>query len=130
MDECEFPANYLKLSPEHRDLINTLVEDIVDGNLDHSHLSDHGSPRIALARFQASTAELPAEECARQFDRLEYVVTEDVLSGGYIVSKEWTLKGLRYALARMKFVDSIMYVSAEQMSWQESGESPTEESPA
>ncbi len=112
--------DFTKLSQAQQVLIKDLVGDIADGNMDKQHLVMKTPPRIALARYEAITAEMSAEECAAEFDRIEIDVDArltTVETGGYIVSKTWTLKGLRHALAREMFMDSIQFVSAEQGGW-------------
>ena len=90
-----------------------------------NQVSGKDSPRIALARFQAEAEKLSAEQCAKEFSRSEYDVafnmTPEPNSGSvdcYIVSKEWTLKGLRHELAERRFMDSIT-CNVDQDRWEE-----------
>ncbi len=79
--------------------------------MDPNQVSGKDSPRIALARFQAEAEKLSAEQCAKEFARGIYDVTLNMTpespGDSYIVSKEWTLKGLRHDLAERRFMDSI-----------------------
>ncbi|MEQ8693540.1 MAG: hypothetical protein RIC89_22200 [Pseudomonadales bacterium] len=125
--------NFAKLSDEQRDLVVTLIDDIVDGNLDRRHLANGCPPRLALARYQASTADMTPEACVAELERSEIDVSVTLTkghclsAGGFVVSKMWTEKGLRYCLARERFMDSIQFANPDQTPW---GESPTDEAGA
>ena len=75
-----------------------------------SYMPTRETARIALARFVSQTANLKVDECVEDLeDRL--IDVRDIGTGCYTLSKTWTLKGLRYELARQRFLDSIEHTS-------------------
>lgn len=125
-----------KLTQEQRLRIVEMIEDAIEGNMNIQHLTENGAPRIALARFEAKTANMTAEECAKELERMEiYVTFQTEMYGpdkgmtGYAVTRTWTLKGLQEDLARMYFLDSVQFYGEDQTPWQNAdgakGDSPT-----
>ena len=71
------------------------------------NVATRDSARIVLARFEAEAEKLSAEEAAAALNAYEFNVLFDVVDGAYIVSHDWTLKGLRHVLARERFFESV-----------------------
>ena len=85
-----------------RDCAEEVLEDVSD------------AARIAFARFESAAEQLTADECVEELQGRLFSVglakkpelCSD-LQGNYTVSKVWTLTGLRYALAKERFFESI-----------------------
>ena len=118
LDHLEY---WQRLTASQRDTVGFLIRNIAEGDVNPNQVSGKDSPRIALARFQAEAEKLNAEQCAKEFARGEYNVglnmTPEVPGDSYIVSKEWTLKGLRHDLAERRFMDSIT-CNVDQDRWE------------
>lgn len=116
-------GDYLKLSDEEQSLIASLVQDIADRNLDPRHLASDCPPRVAMAKYEASTLALTPEQCAEELGRSEIDVSVTLTAGhscppgGFLVSKLWTESGLRHAVARERFFDSIEFAAVDQYGW-------------
>ena len=90
------------------------MSDITNGEINPINVATRDSARIVLAGFEGAADRLTADECAEELGGREinvaFDMTPEPCSGdldGYIVSRTWTLKGLRHELARDKFFDSI-----------------------
>ncbi len=110
----ELLENFNRLSEEQQETITYLIGEIADGDVSPANVATRDAARIVLSRFEGASEKLTAEECAAEFRRYEINVVFDMTPDSYpdglntyVVSKTWTLKGLRHALARQHFLESI-----------------------
>ena len=83
----------------------------MDEDVNPANVASKDAARIVLARFEAAAETLSADECAKELHGhlwdVAFDMTPETPGDGYIVSKKWTLKGLRFEVAREKFMESI-----------------------
>ncbi len=113
----ELFQNLARLTPDQREIVEHLVYDIASKEVRPVNVATAESARIALARFEAEVADLAPEQCASGLAAYDFDVAMEMTSPrgvdmcpgqpGYVVSHPWTLKGLRFALARERFLETI-----------------------
>jgi hypothetical protein len=102
---------FARLSDDQQETIAILINDIVEENVNPVNVATRDAARIVLARFEAAAETLSDDECAAELARymtdVAFNMTPEVPGDIYIVTKKWTLKGLRFEHAREKFMESI-----------------------
>ena len=105
------------LSAPQIEVINDLLGAIIEGETD---FHPDNQARQSLAWHEITTANLTAQECAAELDKMEievrYVRFEsgaDRGLEGLETSRVWTEKGLKHALARERFINSIQFDGSE-----------------